>query len=143
MPAGAGGRGGTDGSVDDAKRFGDGAVGRRDEAEPNHLEETLVDDGALVQRRAAVAQVVRDRGVGIARLGQADVIGIAREGSAAGARPAWEAALPVVRPPTGDGGGYGGSIPLRQVGAGHEAGHLGRDRWSRRPTRPPPTFHTA
>src|SRR5260370_13152488 len=75
MPAGAGRRRGTDGSVDDAKRFRDGAVGRRDEAEPNHLEETLVDDGALVQRRAAVAPVVRDLGVGSARLGQAAGVG--------------------------------------------------------------------
>ncbi len=105
-------------------------VGGRQFAEPHELEEARVDHRPLVERRTAVADVVRDRGVRIARLRETDEVA-RRERSGRRHRPALDLALPVVgdaEPERSD-----GCVAVRacEVGGGDEAGDLGRDRRGR------------
>src|ERR1700687_6055638 len=96
MEAGARRRVDLDGGVDDGEGMDDRRIGGRRQAEAHHLQEPLVDDRALVQRRAAIAHVIRDRRVGIARLGKTDVVGVAGERPVGRDSPARKAALPVI-----------------------------------------------
>src|SRR4029079_1947708 len=72
VPAGPAGSLRANRRIDDRERLDDGWIGCGELAEAYQLEEAGVDDSALVERRAAVADVVGDRGVRVTRLREAD-----------------------------------------------------------------------
>src|SRR4029077_6719682 len=66
--------GGLDGGVDHRHRLLNRGVGCPQLTQPRELEKAGVDDGALVERRPPIAEVVRNCGVGVAGLRKADEV---------------------------------------------------------------------
>ena len=129
---------GADRRVHDGQRCEDVRVVRGQLAEPGELEEPGVDHRALVERRPAVADVVRDRGVRIAGLGETDEV--ARCERAVGRhRPALDRALVVVGDAAPHGRRDGIVIGVGEVGGRHQPGDLGRDRRRRVAAPAPPS----
>src|SRR5215211_5432975 len=60
--------------VDDLERTEDVRVVGPQQAEPDELEKPRIDDGALVERRPAVADVVGDRRIRVAGLREPDEV---------------------------------------------------------------------
>ena len=106
----------SDGGVDDGQRAGDVGVVGGEHAEPGQLQEAGVDDGALVERRPAVAEVVGDGRVRVAGLGQPDEVGAVGERAVGGDRPALDPALEVVG---------GGPVDARRGGVAVDVGDVG------------------
>ena len=103
MPARPARRVGLDRRVDDRQRREHVRIVDPQLAEPHELEEPGVDHAALVERRPAVADVVLDRRVRVAVLGEADEVA-RRERPARRHGPALDRALPVVGDAEPDGG---------------------------------------
>ncbi len=128
LPAVAAGGGALDGRVDDRDAVHDRRVVRGQLAEADELEEPGVDDRALVERRAAVPDVVADGRVRVARLGEADEVGARRQGPVGRDRPALDRALVVVGDTEVHPRRRRIAVLLGDVGGRDEAGDLGRDR---------------
>ena len=99
-------------------------------AEPRELEEAGVDHRALVERRPAVPDVVRDRGVRVAGLREADEVA-RREWAVGRDRPTLDRTLEVIGDAAPDSGRDRVVIRVGEVGGGDEPGDLGCDRRGR------------
>ncbi len=117
-----------DDGVDHGERAHDVGVGGPERTEPRELEEALVDDDPLVGVGAAVAEVVGDRGVRVARLRQPDEVRLRVERAVRRHRPALDVALVVVGGGAVDPGTGGVAVLLRDRAGGRQARDLGGDR---------------
>ena len=117
--------------VHDRERLDDGGIVHGQLAEPHELEEAGVDHSTLVERRAAVADVVGDRGVRVTGLREADEVRMCRERPVRRHRPALDRALPVVGDAEPEGGGGRIAVDASEVGRSGEACDLSRDRGGR------------
>ena len=117
--------------VDDRQRGEHVRVVRRQLAEPGQLLEAGVDDRALVGGRAAVAEVVGDRRVRVAGLGQPDEVAPGRVRAGGGDRPALDRALEEVGGGPVDPGGGGVAVDVGDPAGRDQPGDLGRDRGRR------------
>src|SRR4029079_6029762 len=96
VPAGPAGSLRANRRIDDRERLDDGWIGCGEHPEPHQLEEAGVDDSALVERRAPVADVVGYRGARVTRLREADEVRMCGERAVRGHGPALHRALQVV-----------------------------------------------
>ena len=116
-----------DRGVDDLQRAEDVRVVDVEQAEADELEEARVDDLALVERRAAVADVVRDRRVRVARLREPDEVA-RRVRPGRRHRPALHLPLPGVGDAQPDRSRGRVAVRARELGRGDEPRDLRRDR---------------
>ena len=100
-------------------------------AEAHVLEEAGVDDPALVEVGAAVADVVDERLVGVAVLRQADEVATGAERTVGGQRPRLEVALELVGHAAPHGGRRGVPVAVGDLRSRDQAGDLGGDRRGR------------
>jgi len=116
-----------DGLVRHRQRVQNVRVGGRQLAEANQLEESGIDDRALVERRAAIADVVADRRIRITGLGKPDEVRPTRQRAVRRDGPALDGSLVPVRGREPDPGvGRRSVLPGDRCGC-DQPGDLGRD----------------
>ena len=127
VEAGAAGRAGADHRVHDLQRSQDVRVGGGQLAQPRQLQEAGVDHCALVERGAAVPDVVRDRRVRIAHLREPDEVAMRPERPVRRDCPGLHLPLPVVGDAEPHRGRRHVAVRTREIGRRNETGNLGRN----------------
>src|SRR5579875_3751279 len=127
VPAGAAIRIALGGCIIDEKRLGDVLVVGRFEAQAHQFEEARVNHAALIDGGAAVAEIVADGGIGVAGLGEPDVVGMIGEWAVGGHVVALDGALPVIGYAEPDVGALRIAVDLRDIGRRDQTRDLCRD----------------
>ena len=116
---------GLDGCINHGERLSDRCIVERLETEAHQFQEARIDHGALIERRAAIAYIITDCRVWIARLREANKVVMRVKRSVGGNSPALYGTLPIVGYTQPDLRALCITVDRSDVGRRHQASNLG------------------